>query len=662
MKTIKINWLKYRYFNNFEKQEIKLNASNAVISGKNDAGKTTLLDGFLWLINGKNQYNEKFNPKPLDKNNHERLGLEPEIEAELLIDGVPTLLKRVQAEKWTTPRGQLEKNRGNDTTKYYIDSVPKKEKEWSQFWEQVASDQLLFSLINLKYFMMMNWKERRQILISMTGLTDDEIIAKDPKLKELSAILSGKSIEDMKKILAGQKKEIAKQIEGVPGRIQENVDAIERLVLGDMTKESVTASLATYEKSVNHKQQQLNTVKNGQAELKYQEELSQIRLQLAEGKANFISKEKLATHSLQAEVNESQQIVNNFRKSVNEKESDHYRLEQRVSDKHRYRETLLSTYKELNRMVATTTAETFDDHQTVCPTCSQDLPKNKVDTLMAEFNVSKSEKLTQYMKQIDENKTTGQQTKADILSLEKEASATELAVQTVKSDLEKATQQLDAINNKLTNEKGKQASFETSELYLKLSQKEAQLQMKISNATSDNSQAIREATEVLNRETRSLDALKGALASFGQAEEFKARINELKTLDAELKSQNLDIQRQQFLIDEFIRRKVKLLEASINNNFSLVNFKLFDLQKNGGLNEVCEATVNGVEYHSGLNTSARVKADIDIINALSKHFGYSLPVVIDNAEGINKGNVPVTIGQRIELHVAEEPGLKVELN
>lgn len=662
MKTIKINWIKYRHFNNFEQQEITLNASNAVISGKNDAGKTSLLAGFLWLINGKNQNNEKFSPKPLDENNRERLGLEPEIEAELLIDGVPTLLKRVQAEKWTTPRGQLEKTRGNDTTKYYIDSVPKKEKEWSEFWEQVATDQLLLTLVNLKYFMRMNWKERRQLLISMTGLTDDEVIANDPKLKEISDILSGKSIEDMKKILINQKKEVAKQIEGVPGRIQENVDAIERLVLGDMTKESVAASLATYEKSVADKQQQLNTVKNGKARLKYQEELSQIRLQLAEGKANFISQENLATHSLQAEVNESQQIVNRFRKSVNEKESDRYRLEQRVSDKQKYRETLLSTYKELNRMVATTTAETFDDHQTVCPTCGQDLPRNKVDTLMAEFNVSKSEKLTQYMKQIEENKRTGKQTKADILSLEKELTATQLAVQTVKSDLEKATQQLDGINNKLTNEKGKQATFETSDLYIQLTQKEAQLQMKISNATSDNSQAIREATEALNAETRSLDALKGAFASLRQAEEFKARIHELKTLDAELKAQNLDIQRQQFLIDEFIRTKVKLLETSINNKFSLVNFKLFDLQKNGGMNEVCEATVNGVEYTSGLNTSARVKADIDIINALSKHFGYSLPVFIDNAEGINKGNVPVTIGQRIELHVAEESDLKVELN
>lgn len=660
MKTIKINWLKYRYFNNFEKQEIMLNASNAAIGGKNDAGKTSLLDGFLWLINGKNQNNEKFSPKPLDKNNQERLGLEPEIEAELLIDGVPTLLKRVQEEKWTTPRGQLEKTRGNDTTKYYIDSVPKKEKEWTEFWEQVATDQLLLSLVNLKYFMMMNWKERRQILISMTGLTDDEIISKDPNLKEISDILSGKSVDDMKKILAGQKKDITKQIEGVPGRIQENVDAIERLALGDMTKESVATSLTAYEKSVADKQQQLNTVKNGNAALKYQEELSQIRLMMAEGKANFLSNENMDTHSLQAEVNESQQIVNNFRKSVNEKESDLYRLEQALSEKQRYREILLISYKELNSKVATTTSETFDDHQTVCPTCSQDLPRNKVDTLMEEFNFSKSEKLTQYMKQIEENKTAGKQTKADILSLEKELTATQLAVQTVKSDLEKATQQLDAINNKLTNEKGNQETFETSEIYINLTQKEAQLQMKISNSTSDNSQAIREATEALNTETRSLDALKGALASFEHAEEFNKRINELKKLDSELKAQNLDIQRKQFLIDEFIRTKVKMLEESINNNFSLVKFKLFDLQKNGGLNEVCEATVNGVEYSSGLNTSARVKADIDIINALSKHFGYSLPVFIDNAEGINKGNVPATIGQRIELHVAEESVLKVE--
>ncbi len=661
MKTIKINSIRYKFFNGFSEFKLDLSGKNAVVQGRNDDGKTSLMDGFLWLINGKNQNNNKFSPKPLDKNNQELLGRNPEVEAELVVDGVVTTLKRVQEENWTQPRGQLEKVRGSDTTKYYIDTVPKKEKEWQEFWQDIGDEKMLLSLVNIKYFMMLPWKERREILISMTGLTDEQIIEGDEELKELTKILDGKTIDDMKKILLNRKKEVLEDIKGVPIRIQENLSMISRLELGEMTKEIVLVNIAIYEKEVAAKQQKLNTVQNGDATLDYKQELSKVQLEISEAKTQFLSTENLATQSLQEDVRESQQIVNNLRKSLDEKESDLYRLEQALTEKQKTKETMLKEYKATDVKVKVLQSETFDEHQTVCPTCSQDLPSNQIDALMEKFNLDKSEKLTVLTHSLESVKVQGIQMKESIELTEKEIKATQLAVKTVQDDWEKATKQLDIINSELTHEQGKQPTFEKTDTFVKLSQRVAQLQMKIADASTDSSQAIREATEAYNSAIHSLDSLKGALNSFEQAEELNQIINDYKKQDADLKAQNTDIQRKLFLIEEFTRKKVKMLEESINDQFGIVKFKLFEQQKNGGLNEICEATVGGVEYSSGLNTSMRVKADIDIINALSKKFEYSLPVFIDNAEGINVGKVPETVGQRIELHVGENAGLKVEV-
>ena len=74
---------------------------------------------------------------------------------------------------------------------------------------------------------------------------------------------------------------------------------------------------------------------------------------------------------------------------------------------------------------------------------------------------------------------------------------------------------------------------------------------------------------------------------------------------------------------------------------------------------MCEATFNGVEYNSGLNNGARINCDLDIVNTLSKQFGVSLPVFVDNAESVNE-LLPID-SQLIELQVTENETLKVEV-
>lgn len=114
-----------------------------------------------------------------------------------------------------------------------------------------------------------------------------------------------------------------------------------------------------------------------------------------------------------------------------------------------------------------------------------------------------------------------------------------------------------------------------------------------------------------------------------------------------------------FLLDEFTRTKVNLLTSKINARFEFVNFKLFEEQINGGIKEICEVTVNGIPYSSGLNNAARINAGLDIINTLTKVKEVSAPIFVDNAESINELIKMNT--QMITLSVSKDKQLKVEV-
>ena len=112
-----------------------------------------------------------------------------------------------------------------------------------------------------------------------------------------------------------------------------------------------------------------------------------------------------------------------------------------------------------------------------------------------------------------------------------------------------------------------------------------------------------------------------------------------------------------FLIDEFIKFKVKLLSEEINNHFKYAKFKLFEEQINGGIAECCEVTYKGVSY-SDLNNASRINIGLDIINTLCKLNDKFAPVIADNMESVNN---PFRIkSQFIALRVSNNKELMVE--
>jgi hypothetical protein len=79
---------------------------------------------------------------------------------------------------------------------------------------------------------------------------------------------------------------------------------------------------------------------------------------------------------------------------------------------------------------------------------------------------------------------------------------------------------------------------------------------------------------------------------------------------------------------------------------------MFNILVNGGVEECCEAMVNGVPFGTNLNSGAKMNAGVDIINALCSYYQVKAPIFIDNRESVTK--LISTDSQIISLVVSEE--------
>lgn len=173
--------------------------------------------------------------------------------------------------------------------------------------------------------------------------------------------------------------------------------------------------------------------------------------------------------------------------------------------------------------------------------------------------------------------------------------------------------------------------------------------------TSTSTSEIDEAIKALKEEKEILESVK---AKINVAETQKKRIAELEAREKELADQYNYMDKMLYLTDLFIKTKVNMLTEKINSHFKLCNFKLFEEQINGGLNEVCEVTVNGVSY-SNLNNAMKINCGLDVINTVCDFTNTYAPIFVDNCEAVNE--TINTNSQQIRLYVTDsDESLRIE--
>ncbi|WP_023625330.1 AAA family ATPase [Clostridium tyrobutyricum] len=220
-KSIFLEKLSLRNFKGIK--ELDIDFSNITnIYGDNATGKTSIFDAFTWLLFDKDsQDRSKFDVQPLDENNNVIHMLETEVEAVIQIDGVNVVLKKLLKEKWVNPKGKPDAELKGVTTTYYIDDVPKKQKEYKQKINNIIPEDIFKLITNPLYFSTnMKWQDRKKVLMDIIGeITDESVINSRKELSPLNDLIQNKTIEEIKKSISASKKKLVKDKDSIPPRV-----------------------------------------------------------------------------------------------------------------------------------------------------------------------------------------------------------------------------------------------------------------------------------------------------------------------------------------------------------------------------------------------------------------------------------------------------------
>lgn len=642
---IKLLNLKLKNFKGIKDLEINFNCQNTNIYGANATGKTTIFDAFKWLFFDKDSSDRKdFNIKTLDSNNKPIHFLEHEVEAILVIDGVDMTFKKVFQEKWVKKRGQTEQEFSGHETNYWIDEVPVKKKDYEEKINSLIPESLFKLITDPSYFNnQLKWSERRELLINISGanISDEEILDSKEEFSEIKGKLEGRSIDDYKKVVQAKIKDLNKQKETIPVRIDE------------LTNTLITEHNIDYEKVEEEK-------KNLEKQLQ-QVELEMTDVQ-AKAKENMkiadqltVAKKELADFKLKKETEYSQKYSSELINLQNEKRVTESKIRNRQDEDS---ERLLKIQQDQKRKeelykkwdeVSNTKLE-FDPNSFICPTCKREYETDKIEEMKKQF---------------ENNLITHIKSEQDAIN--KEGQAINLRLDENTKAREKIQQELPELNNhlkeiisqieKLEKAKEEENSFDITTLpeYIDKIKEIEELEERVKNLTNGDISYLQnkkvEITEEINKLNKTLNERE-------IQDKTKERITELQNEEENISNKIQELEGEQYALEEFTKTKVELLENAINSKFEVVKFRLFDTQINGGLVECCDTLVNGVPY-SDVNNAHKILAGLDIINTLIKFYNTSAPIFIDNRESINS-IYPINT-QIISLIVTTDSQLRIEV-
>lgn len=643
MKTIKLLNLSLKNFKGIKEFEIDLQGKDAKIYGDNATGKTTLYDSFLWLLFNKDSQNQtKFSIKTLNPDGEEMNNLEHEVEATFLVDGHELTLRKVHYEVWGRERNGIEKTFKGNTNDYFIDDVPTPEAQYKKAIKELIDEDVFRLLTSPTYFNeQLKWTDRRKTLFDITGdLSDEDIISANEKLQELTGILKGRKIEEHKLVIAAKKKKIQEELESTPTRISE----IQNLMPKKIDVSSIEIEVLDIEKQLDEHATQINNIKNGSAISDKEASARQIEVELKEIQNELEAKSVENGFKVQTRIQEEQSNLAIIKREKDDKKHEVSRCHHEIIDIDNKLVALRSSWAVVNER------EFENNHDAdTCPTCNQSLPEEEIqaahDKALSEFNLKKSgdlEKINAEGKALSEKKAELNERMETVM---KEIEALNPKIEAKKEAIEKLENELNALREEVKNAR-------KNERYVSKT-KEQELITEEIKVLQENAQ---EAITGLESEVATLrtkrNQLNEQLAQQAQITASENRIAELETRQKELAVEFEQTDKELFLIEEFTKVKVDMLEETLNEKFELARFKLFHRQVDGALKDTCETTFEGVPYGTGLNNAAKINVGLDIIRTLSDHYGFKVPIFVDNAEAVTQ--LIDTDSQLISLIVSEQ--------
>ena len=602
--NMKLNKLKIQNFRVIRDFEITPNGTNLAVFGKNKCGKTTLYDSFLWLLFGKNSAGEtKFTIKPTTL----PVEVENSVEAEFEVDGKPLILKKVYASKFVKNTGEY---KGSEL-ECYINGVPKKIREYESEIARIIDEDKFKLLTNPKHFTeSLEWKKRREILFGMVeNRTDSEIADLMGGFELIVPDLDNTGdATALSKAIAMQVKNNSERINILPKLINENAS---RIVEVAETEESLNEEISKIKAEIAANTEKIGALK-ATADVGENPEYIRLKREYDE----FIAENNMFRRQQEDKLYEEQK---RYREAVSELEERKEKLvsrksilEMEIKTLNDIRNTLIKERNEISNKIW--------DGDEICPVCKQTIPQERIEKAKKDFEFEKTELL-------ENNLAKGKEVRAKLDKAIAENNDILAAIMNVDSEIEK-----------LVAPKSN-GVFDLPDY----EERSAEYINKINAAKAvDRSEGAVYFKEIKEFEAANSELemkmyqLTDLISKIHENAALNSRIAEHKIEQRNLRNEQAKLQQKLDLTNEFIRCKTDSITDSINSKFKLAKFKLFEPNKtNDGLQECCEALAFNASRYNDINTAGKVLVGVDIIKTLAEHYNLSVPLFIDNIDGLD---------------------------
>lgn len=646
--------LKSLHMENFKGiKSLDVNFSNKTsIKGQNAVGKTTIFDAFTWLLFNKNSEGKKnFNVRPLDKNNKRIDNVEIKVVAVLDVDGKEMELSKIQKQNWVKKRGTDTVTLQGNVNSFEIDGYPKSEADFKAYVSNLAQSEDMFKMLtNPQYFSSLKWKDQRDILMKLVAeVSDVELARTDAKYAPLiDELKKAPSTDDIRAKFSKALSEWKKKQAEIPVRIDEaekskvDVDVAEQ----ELLKADLERKIEALEDLIGKPDVRIDEMRS--EEMHCQFEMSAI----AQTMNNELSSKKREIENKKYDHEEKlQDIRSSIRKAQDSIESN----KKSISELTLKKADLVKKYNEEVVKKFDDSKWVFDESTTVCSLCGQRLPEDKIESLRADFSQRKADAIEAFKEEhaktlamiVDDGNACAEMIK----KLNENNKELESTVNNLK--LHEA-EELDIIKGleEQISKIPKCADYMQNAEYAKLKAKQDKLLADIAELESKGADKVVEDAKADKEKLKSqLDEVNKIIAQAANNVMIDDRIETLRDEQREIGQKVADQEQVLYLLEDFIRLKLNKISGSINSHFKTVNFKLFEMQLNGGMKDCCECTVNGVGY-SDLNNGHKILSGLDIIRSLSELYGVKAPIFVDNAESLTSN---YTSDSQLVLLIAKKP-------
>lgn len=610
------------------------------IMGKNGKGKSSIVNAYTWLffncdyeLNDNPVVRRTVDGKSVDD-------MDTAVTAVLDIDGKEVTAKKVQKRTYSKDGSSYK-----DDNKYFINDVPKTLRDFNEYFEIDIATWKMCSNINA--FLDKKPSEMREFLFSKVGnITDLEIAQGNEDLSELASLLEKYTAEELSAMNKATKAKVTKEIPVMDGQIKEKERDIQ-------IKSDIDTAELVLQKNALQEQLEQNLYKQTGNEnlLAEYDKATQNILELHHKLSEM---QNTANSELEAQRAELRSTMMNKSVAINNLKSDIRTIENGISNSRKKITELTEEKERLGNAWKTVKAEKFDSNTAICPTCHRELPEEEVKNLMETFEKTKADRISKI-------ETDGFKAKVDI---EEE--------QALLKDKEQALSDLNENLNTVNKEYAEMtAKLESIPQYVDISDREdykavqaeivrKEELLKQSTSLSD----IKKSLKLEESEIRSqLAEVEKKIASTN-TEFDETRLEELRNQKTDLEQAKTDAEKILALLDQLDRAKNEALTDTVNNNFSLVKWQLFDTAKNGNYKSVCIPTVEGKSILTTMsNKGNRILGRVDICNSIQKMCGISTPVFLDDSESLDTDNqskvAEMVDSQLIMLIVNENERLEV---